>query len=445
MHSIPWRGSAADLFERLAPLNPAVFVRRPELVFAGFHATDVFRFDSRLSDENPLKALQEWVDRRFTDELGPHLAAGYISYDLKNLLGDFRRRPGYTPLYPEMTFLHFEEGLYADLHKGEILIRTSSPAERNRLRDLLSATPSASEMVPAAPSSVEFPPFPVYAKKIARLKEYFRAGDLYQANLTERLRFRYPGQPARLFARLLECSDAPWACWMQDGPLCILSASPEHFVMARDGVIRSRPVKGTRPATGEAEEDERARRELASSEKDRAEHVMIVDVVRHDLGRICRAGTVSVEEPMRIDSFPTVHHMVSTVRGALRSEVTISEILGAVFPGASITGAPKIRATEIIDEMEDSPRGIYTGALGIIGSRRDLDLGMAIRTLTLLNGDAVYGTGGGITIDSDARSEYEECSSKTQVLIQALFGKAVSDDREEGSRLLPQRSVRPSV
>jgi anthranilate/para-aminobenzoate synthase component I len=231
MHSIPWRGSAADLFERLAPAHPAVFVRRPELVFAGFRPTDAFRFDSRQSDEDPLKALQAWVDRQFTDELGPHLAAGYISYDLKNLLGDFRRRPGYAPSYPEITFLHFEEGLYADLRKGEILIRTSSSAERNRLRDLLSASPSNTETIPVAPSSVEFPAFPIYAGKIARLKEFLKAGDLYQANLTERLRFRYPGQPVRLFQRLLACSDAPWACWMDpSGPTARPSGIPGWVV-----------------------------------------------------------------------------------------------------------------------------------------------------------------------------------------------------------------------
>lgn len=420
--SIDWKGSTPDLWRAVAPLRPKVFVRRPDTVFVGLAPADTFRFDSRKMGGDPLESLQSWVDDHFTDEVQTRLAAGFISYDLKNFLPDYTCRRGYEPVHPEIVFHYFNEGIYVNFAAGKAFLQFQDSALRGKVEEALRRAPMEADLPLAPPQDLRCPTFPNYERALARIKEYLEAGDCYQVDFTTRLRFRRPASPSRLFERLLESSNAPLATWIDDTPLHVLSASPEHFLAVGADRIESWPMKGTRHASGIPEQDRAIVTELAASEKDKAEHVMIVDVVRNDLARVCRPGTVHVRNPFSIETFQTVHHMVSAVSGALRPDTGLGDILRAVFPGASVTGAPKIRATEIIDELEDSPRGVYTGAIGIIGSRRAMDLAMGIRTLILNDGNAVYGTGGGIVIDSDARTEYDECAVKTQVLINALFG-----------------------
>ncbi|MBI2060553.1 MAG: aminodeoxychorismate synthase component I [Nitrospirae bacterium] len=439
--ALRWKGPLDVLFLRLLPAKPIAFIRRSGTVFIGFQAADRFTHTSTADTTHPFDRLEAWVNSHSVQDSGPQLSVGYISYDTKNFLADFSRRRGYAPLYPEITFLHFTEGLFLDTEKQVMYLRIPSESKRDEIAALLLATENPRSAIPSSPTDVRFTAFPAYSEKIRRIQHYLREGDSYEVNHTERFTFKYRGAAGPLFARLLAESDALRATWIRDDSLTILSATLEDFVAVRGEKIESKPMKGTRASAGHKQLDDALIEELRNSRKDRAEHVMIVDVVRNDLGRVCRPGTVAVTRPFEVISYPTVHHMVSTIEGQLRTDTRMADILRAVFPAASVTGAPKIRATEIIDELEETPRGIYTGAIGLIGGPQDYDLSMGIRTLTLRGEDAVYGTGGGIVIDSDPRAEYEECSAKTEVLLRALFGGSPAAPDEENIHLLGQRPL----
>jgi anthranilate/para-aminobenzoate synthase component I len=206
--------------------------------------------------------------------------------------------------------------------------------------------------------------------------------------------------------------------------LTILGNSPERFLsLGADGAVETRPIKGTRPRVADADADREIAAELAGAAKDRAEHVMIVDLERNDLGRICRPGSIEVASLARVVSLPTVHHLVSTVRGRLRPEIGLTALLAATFPGGSVTGAPKRRAMQIIDELEPAPRGIYTGATGWLGAAGDLDLAIAIRTAVLRAGTLEVSVGGGIVADSTPEGELAETEVKARAFA-ALAGGA---------------------
>lgn len=278
-----------------------------------------------------------------------------------------------------------------------------------------------------------------YLRAVRRVLDYLRAGDAYQVNLTVRHERPYRGDAGETFARLLRANPAPMASFLShpgisrlnhadSGAWAIASASPELLLDARaDGWIETRPIKGTAPRRalrnldrGAALDlDHAAARALLSSEKDRAEHVMIVDLERNDLGRVCRPGTVRVDPFLSLES-GAVHHLVSGVRGRLRAGLDAIDALAAVFPGGSVTGAPKVRAMEIVRELEPVPRGAYTGAIGALGADGTARFALAIRTLTLGDGRARSNVGGGIVIDSDPDREWEECRLKGERTARAL-------------------------
>ncbi|MEE9284156.1 MAG: aminodeoxychorismate synthase component I, partial [Dehalococcoidia bacterium] len=241
-------------------------------------------------------------------------------------------------------------------------------------------------------------------------------------NLSQRFSALWTGGPWELYRRLRSVNPAPFAAFLDFGRVAVLSASPERFLQRQGDLIETRPIKGTRPRGGTPEEDRSLGQELATSAKDRAEHIMIVDLERSDLGRVAQTGTVTVDELMALESYATVHHLTSTVRGRLRPDRTLADLLRATFPGGSITGAPKIRAMEIIDELEPVRRGVYTGAIGYFSATGDLDLSIAIRTLVLNDGVAHFQVGGGIVYDSDPEAEYRETLDKGRALFQALAG-----------------------
>ncbi|TET56909.1 MAG: anthranilate synthase component I family protein, partial [Dehalococcoidia bacterium] len=199
-----------------------------------------------------------------------------------------------------------------------------------------------------------------------------------------------------------------------------VSASPERFLKVQGDLVETRPIKGTRPRGRNAVEDERLAGELTHSAKDRAENVMIVDLERNDLGRICRYGTVQVTELAVLETFPTVFHLTSTIVGRLRRDKNNVDLLKAVFPGGSITGAPKVRAMEIIDELEPTRRSIWTGSIGYLSFNQDIDINIVIRTFLIREGKAYFQVGGGIIYDSDPEAEYMETLDKAKALIQAL-------------------------
>lgn len=251
-----------------------------------------------------------------------------------------------------------------------------------------------------------------YRQAVAEALEYIKAGDIFQVNLSQRFTCRGQFDALDLYLRLKATSPAPFAAFIKRGDAAVISASPELYYETRGSRILTRPIKGTRTRGATPEEDARLIHELVNSEKDRAELTMIVDLERNDLGRVCDYGSVRVTDPMTVESYAQVHHMVATVEGNLHPKSTPVDVLRAMFPGGSITGAPKIRAMEIIDELEPTRRGMYTGSVGYLSQGGTSAFNIAIRTM-LLEGDRLsYQVGGGIVADSDPRSEYEETLHK---------------------------------
>ncbi len=261
-----------------------------------------------------------------------------------------------------------------------------------------------------------------YCAAVRRVLDYIAAGDVFQVNLSQRFTVQGPFDPLDLYLRLKRRSPAPFAAFLKWNDLAIVSASPESFYQTRGDHIVTRPIKGTRPRGANREEDERLAAELLSSPKDRAELTMIVDLERNDLGRICEYGSVVVRDALSIESFAQVHHLVATVGGRLRPGTGADDIIRAVFPGGSITGAPKIRAMEIIDELEPNRRSLYTGAIGYLSRGGSSAFNIAIRTILVEGDRATYQVGGGIVADSDPEAEYEETLDKGRGLREVLEG-----------------------
>jgi para-aminobenzoate synthetase component 1 len=260
-----------------------------------------------------------------------------------------------------------------------------------------------------------------YLDAVARVIEYIYAGDIFQANLSQRLEAPLAGTPLELYRRLRARNPAPFAAFLDFGDLAVASSSPERFLrVAPGGHVETRPIKGTRPRGVGPEHDAALALALAESEKDRAENVMIVDLLRNDLSRVCRPGTVRVPELFALEQYATVHHLVSTVVGELEPEHDAVDLLRAAFPGGSITGAPKVRAMQIIAELEPTQRTVYTGAIGYLSTSGALDTSIAIRTCLVRGRDVYFQVGGGIVADSDPEQEYRETLDKARGLIAAL-------------------------
>jgi para-aminobenzoate synthetase component 1 len=258
---------------------------------------------------------------------------------------------------------------------------------------------------------------------VARAVEYIRAGDIFQANVSQRFLAEFPSglDPFTLYRRLRRLSPAPFAAYVNAPGLQVLSASPERFLaLDREGRIETRPIKGTRRRGADPAEDARFVAELRGSEKDRAENLMIVDLLRNDLSRVAAIGSVRVPELFTLETFARVHHLVSAVEGRLAPGRTALDLLAAAFPGGSVTGAPKIRALEVIHELEPARRGPYCGALAWIGFDGAMDSSIVIRTLWLAEGMVVAQAGGGIVADSAPAAEYEETMVKAAPLLAAL-------------------------
>jgi anthranilate synthase component I len=267
-----------------------------------------------------------------------------------------------------------------------------------------------------------------FLARVRRAKEYVRAGDIYQANLSRPWAVgigpaggaTQAALAAALYRQLREANPAPFAALAQWGGVALLSSSPERLVRVRGRRIDTRPIAGTRPRSRRPGEDAREIPELVMHPKERAEHIMLVDLERNDLGRLCEAGTVRVDELMSIESYQHVHHIVSNVSGELRADVTPVGTLRAVFPGGTITGCPKFRCMQIIAELEGAGRGAYTGSLGYLTRSGDLDLNILIRTMTLAGRQVAFRAGAGIVADSDPERELEETRAKARGLLRAL-------------------------
>jgi para-aminobenzoate synthetase component 1 len=346
---------------------------------------------------------------------GVPIAAGWLSYDLgRPWLGLPPRAPddAVAPFAP-LEF-HFHDAVWVRPAGGAATIFARDEAAAARLRARLAVEPPRRGA--ATPGTLEKDhDAGVYLEGARRVLAYLAAGDAYQVNLARRVSAPFSGAAVELAAALRARAPAPFGAFIAsaDGAAALVGNSPERF-LALDGrgAVETRPIQGTRARASSPGGDRDARAALVASPKDRAEHVMIVDLERNDLGRVCETGSVAVEGVARVLTLPTVHHLVSTVRGRLRTGVGLAALLEATFPGGSITGAPKRRAMQIIDELEPSARGPYTGATGWLGAAGDLDLAVAIRTALVSGGRLSLSVGGGIVADSTPEDEWAETEVK---------------------------------
>lgn len=265
-----------------------------------------------------------------------------------------------------------------------------------------------------------------YLRAVERVIEYIHAGDVFEVNLSQRFNVECNRHPADVYQSLRSINPAPFACYFDFGSRAAIGASPERFLLVKDKHVWTRPIKGTRRRIGDPAIDEKARKELLSSAKDRAELTMIVDLERNDLGRVCEYGSVNVTEPFVLEEYPSVFHLVSTVEGDLHPRYDVIDLLKSTFPGGSITGAPKIRSMEIIDELEPTQRSLYTGSMGYIGFDGSVDLNIAIRTILMEGNQACFQVGGAVVADSVPESEYQETLDKGQRLF-AVLGAELPD------------------
>jgi len=259
-----------------------------------------------------------------------------------------------------------------------------------------------------------------YLNAIRHIKDYISAGDVYQVNLSQRIEAHLDIPPYELYKILRSVNPAPFSCYLNFDDVAIISSSPERFLKVHARHVQTRPIKGTRPRGKDAKTDEIMKQALLSSPKDDAELTMIIDLERNDLGRVCDYGSVKVTERKVLEAYPTVYHLVSTIEGDLHERYDLMDLLKAAFPGGSITGAPKIRAMQIIDELEPTQRSVYTGAIGYIGFNGDADLNIAIRTFITKDKMVYFQVGSGIVADSNEEEEYEETMHKAKALIDSL-------------------------
>jgi anthranilate/para-aminobenzoate synthase component I len=262
-----------------------------------------------------------------------------------------------------------------------------------------------------------------YMDRVERAKDYITEGDIYQANLAQRFEIEACGDTLDLYYRLQKVNPSPFSGFLKFEDLSICSSSPERLVKRDREILETRPIAGTRPRGKNRDEDTRLSAELLLNEKEKAEHLMLVDLERNDMGRICEFGSVTVTDLMFLEHYSHVTHIVSNIRGHLRPDVGLREILRAIFPGGTITGCPKIRCMEIIDELEPTPRGPYSGSFGYIGFGNYLDLNIIIRSIITRGDKAFFHVGAGIVADSVPEKEFQETLDKAQALFMALFGK----------------------
>ena len=444
---LPYRADSAALFETVADLPWAVFLdsgghhltqSRYDIIAAEPHTTLVtrgklteIRSDAiELSREDPLVLLRQHL------EFDPAAACdlpftggvlGYFSYDLGRR---FERLPAFAEdaeKMPEMAVGIYDWAVVVDhLDKRSWLVaqgrRADTKARWTELVARFSAEPVERARVPfriTAPLASNLAR-ERYATAFRRVLDYIHAGDCYQINLAQRFAAPAAGDPWLAYQALRVINPAPYAAYLNTPHGQILSASPERFLKLERGSVETKPIKGTRPRAGHPRVDAELAAELKASEKDRAENVMIVDLLRNDLSKNCELGSVKVTKLFEVESFATVHHLVSTVTGTLRQGRDALDLLRGCFPGGSITGAPKLRAMQIIEELEPDRRGVYCGAIGYIGCDGNMDLNIAIRTLVYAGGTIRFWAGGGIVADSRLEDEYQETFDKAAAMLKLL-------------------------
>lgn len=363
--------------------------------------------------------------------------AGFLSYDLAHHLENLPAAKIDDMQFPDMALGFYDLVIgFDELEKRAWIFSNGFPEEdtaKQEIRAKERLTGLLNQMIPLKKLSYDAVSLPEkniqsnftaekYQEAVRKVIEYILAGDIFETNISQRFQMPLPDDFSsfNLYRKLRSFNPAPFAAYLNLADTVIVSASPERFLLLTHQQVETRPIKGTRPRGKDPDEDERLAKELLASEKDHAENIMIVDLLRNDLSRVCEDHSVKVPELCSLESYATVHHLVSIITGTLKPHITAVDLLKATFPGGSITGAPKIRSMEIIAEIEANARGPYCGSIGYIGFDGDMDTSITIRTFAIKNNIATFQAGGAIVADSEPFAEYEETLAKSRALRRAL-------------------------
>jgi anthranilate synthase component I len=386
-----------------------------------------------------LKAYDDWwsrlkverpkVEHRRVDTALPFTGGWfiYLGYELAGEIEPSLMLPSTSAQLPIAMAVRCPAAIIRDRRSGDTIALAES--EQSQLLDELEHDFMALAKVAARPSvasliarNISEAPVQDYLRQVERIKQYIVDGDIFQANLSRpwRLTIDAKIRDATIFRRLARTNPGSFAVLARLPRMTVISSSPERLVSVRANTIETRPIAGTRPRAVHVDDDSRLAAELMQHPKERAEHIMLIDLERNDLGRICVPGSIHVDELMTLETYQHVHHIVSNVNGRLRSEVTPADVIRAVFPGGTITGCPKVRCMEILAEMEQQPRGAYTGSIGYINRNGDMDLNILIRTLVRMGDSVSFRAGGGIVADSVPLHELAETRAKAKGLLQVF-------------------------
>ena len=389
--------------------------------------------------ENPLDKLQNELNK-YKVKNDTHLpfiggAVGYLSYDLGNYIEKLPKTAVDDINIYDLYFGFYNWVIVVDHLKNKTYIATPNLDIEKENQIIIDIEKKICKLELNGVDSICYEEKEISKTKlksnftknefedaIKKIQDYIRQGDIYQANLTQRFSGKTTLSSYELYRDLRRFSPAPFGAFLNFKDVDILSNSPERFIKCIDKKIETRPIKGTRPRGKDKEEDLKFQEELRNSEKDKAELLMIVDLERNDIGKISKIGSVKVPELFVIEPYANVNHLVATIVGDVKDDKDCIDIIKATFPGGSITGAPKIRAMEIIDELEPTQRNVYTGSIGYIGFNGDMDLNIAIRTIVKQNENVYFQVGGGMTWDSNPEDEYQETLDKAKSIMKALRG-----------------------
>lgn len=384
--------------------------------------------DILVDSNNPFDALESQLNKykiKYDFEI-PFIggAIGYFSYDVGRITEEFKDTANEEFNIPDSIFNFYNNIIIFDIINKKTYISDLGLLKENHICNIESAFNEYKE------EEAEFKELDTkfysnfekdeYIDTILKLKEYIRSGDVYIANLTRNIWCHNNENPFEIYQKLRGINRAPFSAFINYKDFQIISSSPERFLQVVDNTVNTRPIKGTRPRGKTMEEDLKNKEELIKSEKDKAELLMIVDLERNDLSKVCRPNSVKVTELFKLEEYPTVFHLVSNIYGELEEEISSVSCMKQCFPGGSITGAPKIRAIEIIEELEGLKRNIYTGSIGYFDIRGNCDFNIVIRSIIKIEDKAYFGVGGGITWDSNPEAEWFETLDKANALMRVL-------------------------
>ncbi len=381
------------------------------------------------SSRNPIALIRETLGEIRPRGPIPFIggAIGYIAYGLARVLPDLPVISSDTSEMPDLCFGIYDWALVVD-HKERqswLIGADGCQVSEDRWKELIDIFSKPQTDLLKRSFNITGPiqsnlSNQQYSDAFDRIKRYIHDGDCYQVNFAQKFSVSCQGDPWHAYKNLRSINPSPFSAYLNTPYGQILSSSPERFLHVDQCLVETRPIKGTRPRSQDRNKDTLLQEELKSSVKDRAENLMIIDLLRNDLGKSCSPGSISVPDLFKVESFSTIHHLVSTVTGRLAEGHDALSLLSGCFPGGSITGAPKYRAMEIIDELESDPRGIYCGSIGYIGYDGNMDTNIAIRTMVHADGMIHFSVGGGIVSDSDMESEYQETMDKAKAMLETL-------------------------